>query len=192
MTTQDMTTEAKVHAAREILRQKAIREFDEPIELASGKMSTLFIDGKAGLAEAADLRVACAAIHALVTDAGLFYDAVGGPTLGADHLAVGCAYASGRSWFFVRKEPKGRGTGRQIEGAEVGEGVKVLLVEDVVSTGGSMIKALDVIDATGAEVVAAATLIDRGDTATAAFADRGIPYFCLGTYVDFGWDPVGS
>ena len=186
-----MDTDDLVIQAREILRTKAVRVFDEPIELASGALSRHFVDGKAGLAEAGDLRVACEAIHRLATDAGIVYDVCGGLTLGADHLAVGVAYASDRSWFFVRKEPKGRGTGRQIEGAEVGPGVRVLLVEDVVSTGGSMVKALDVIEATGATVVAAATLIDRGDRASAAFAKRDIPCFTLGTYEDFGMDPVG-
>jgi len=185
-----MSTSERVEAAREVLRAKAIREFDEPIQLASGKLSRHFIDGKAGLSRAADLQLACDAIHSLVSDAGIAYDACGGLTLGADHLAVGVAISSGRQWFFVRKEPKGRGTGRQIEGAEVGPGVRVLLVEDVVSTGGSMLKAFDIIQATGAAVVAAATLIDRGDTASAEFDDRGIPYFTLGTYRDFGLEAV--
>jgi len=128
------TTSAKVAAARSVLLQKAVREFDEPIQLASGKMSNRFIDGKAGLAHAQDLQLACEAINALVGDAGIAFDVAGGPTLGADHLAVGMAYASDCSWFFVRKEPKDRGTGKQIEGAEVGPGTSVLLVEDVVST----------------------------------------------------------
>lgn len=185
-----MTTTDLVLEAREILQAKAIRTFDEPVQLASGKLSNHFIDGKAGLAEAADLQVACRAIHRLVTDAGISYDACGGPTLGADHLAVGVAIAADCRWFFVRKEPKDRGTGKQIEGAEVGPGVRVLVVEDVVSTGASMLKACDVILATGADLVAAATLIDRGDTAAAAFADRAIPYFTLGTYKDFGFEAV--
>lgn len=174
-----------VEAARAILVAKAIQHFDEPIELASGKMSNLFIDGKAGLAEAADLKVACEAIAALVAEAGITFDAVGGPTLGADHLAVGTAMITDSSWFIVRKEPKGRGTGRQIEGAFVGAGVKVLVVEDIVSTGGSLLKAVDVITKTGATIVAAATLIDRGQAASVEFADRNIPYFTIGTYADF-------
>lgn len=176
--------------ALEILGTKAVRHFDEPIQLASGKMSNHFVDGKAGLAEAADLEVACATIHAMVADAGIDYDAVGGLTLGADHVAVGTAIAARGKWFFVRKEPKGRGTGRQIEGADIGPGWKVLAVEDVVSTGGSLFQAIDIIAATGAEVVAAATLIDRGEHARGVMADRGIPYFSIGTYADFGLPPV--
>ena len=173
-----------------LLREKAVSEFDPPIELASGQLSKYFVDGKAGLAAAADLRLACDTIAALVDAAGIEFDAVGGMTLGADHLAVGVALAVERSWFFVRKEPKGRGTGRQVEGASLGPGVRVLVVEDVVSTGGSMFKAVDVIAATGATIVAAATLIDRGGGAVGEMAARGIPYFPIATHDDVGLPPV--
>ncbi|MCP3937907.1 MAG: orotate phosphoribosyltransferase [Actinomycetia bacterium] len=176
--------------AVEVLRAKAVREFDEPIQLASGAMSRHFVDGKAGLAAAADLRLACAAIAALCARAGIGFDAAGGLTLGADHLGVGVAMVTDRSWFFVRKEPKDRGTGRQIEGAEIGPGVRVLVVEDVVSTGGSLLRAIDIVQAAGAEVVAAATLMNRGDVANAELDRRGIPFVVLSTYADFGMDPV--
>ncbi|MDH3679644.1 MAG: phosphoribosyltransferase family protein [Acidimicrobiia bacterium] len=175
---------------RRVLREKAVSEFDPPIELASGQLSRYFVDGKAGLAVAADLRLACRALHGLVDDAGLAYDAVGGLTLGADHLAVGVALTADKSWFFVRKEPKGRGTGRQIEGAPLGPGVRVLVVEDAVTTGGSLFKAIEVIAATGAEIVAAATLIDRGGGAVGQLAERGIPYFPIATHIDLDLPPV--
>lgn len=181
-----------VRRARALLGEKAVLELDEPIELASGQMSSHFIDGKAGLSKAADLRLACEAMHAQLRAAGIDYDAVGGLTLGADHLAVGVAMAADREWFFVRKEPKGRGTGKQIEGATVGRGTRVVVVEDIVSTGGSMFKAIDVVQAVGAEVVAASTLIDRGGHAEPRLAERGIPYFCLGSYADFGLPPVSA
>lgn len=191
MTTPDRSTADLVAAAREILRSKAVFVFDEPIQLASGAMSLHFIDGKKGLAHAPDLRVACEAIAALVADAGIEWDAVGGLTLGADHLAVGVAMVTDRSWFFVRKEAKDRGTGRQIEGATVEAGTRVLLVEDITSSGGSMFKAYDIIAATGAEIVAATTLIDRGDAASEELNRRSTPFFPLGTYRTFDMDPVG-
>lgn len=187
-----MSTQELVAAAQQIIRTKAIVHFDEPIELASGNMSTMFIDGKAGLASAADLRVACDAIVAMVRDARIEFDAVGGLTLGADHLAVGTAMVADCSWFIVRKEAKDRGTARRVEGATLDESVRVLLVEDVVSTGGSMFQAYDVICRTGATVVAAATLLDRGDRAGAEMASRGVPYFPLSTYTDFELEPVGG
>lgn len=179
-------------AAQKILFDKAVLRFDEPVELASGKMSKHFVDGKAGLAQAADLKTACDAIASLVADAGIEWDASGGLTLGADHLAVGVAMSANKQWFFVRKAAKDRGTGKRIEGAKVEPGVRVLLVEDVVSTGGSMFEALEAITETGAEVVAAATLIDRGETARPQMERRGVPFFCLGTYEEMGMPPIGE
>lgn len=179
-----------VAAAVEILRAKAVREFDEPIQLASGRMSRHFVDGKAGLCAARDLQIACEAIRDLAAADGIEFDASGGLTLGADHLAVGVAYAADCEWFFVRKEPKDRGTGQQIEGARLGAGSRVLVVEDVVSTGGSLFQAIDVIAATGATIVGAATLLARGDQAAEELDRRGIPFLTLSTYADFGMDPV--
>jgi orotate phosphoribosyltransferase len=101
----EVTLAEAVAACREILRAKAVTEHDPPIRLASGQLSRYFVDGKAGLALAADLSLACRTLHRMLTEAGIDYDAVGGPTLGADHLAVGMALAGGRSWYFVRKEP---------------------------------------------------------------------------------------
>lgn len=179
-----------VHATKTILAEKAVMELDREVELASGQMSLHFVDGKAGLADPADLRVACEAMAAILEAAGIEFDAVGGPTMGADHLAVGIAYATGKPWFFVRKEPKGRGTGRQIEGATIGADVRVLVVEDAVSTGGSFFQAIDVIEASGASVVAATTLIDRGVTCAPEMAKRGITYCPISTFEDFGMAPI--
>lgn len=181
-----------VAAARQLLRDKAVSEFDPPIRLASGQLSRFFIDGKAGLAHAADLRLACRTLHRLVEAAGIDWDAVGGLTLGADHLAVGMALAADRQWFFVRKEPKDRGTGRQIEGAAIGAGTRVVAVEDVVSTGTSLFKAIDVIEAAGATVVAAVTLIDRGGGAGEILAGRNIPYLHIAAHTDLGLPAVAS
>jgi orotate phosphoribosyltransferase len=142
------------------------------------------------LADPGDLQIACAAMAALIAAAGVEFDVVGGPTLGADHIAVGIAIETGKQWFFVRKEPKGRGTGRQIEGASLGDGIRVLCVEDAVSTGGSFFTAIDVIEATGAKVVAATTLIDRGQTCQPEMDRRGITFCPVTTYADFGMEPI--
>lgn len=187
-----MTPDELVEAAKRVLGEKAISEFDPPIELASGQLSRHFVDGKAGLAAADDLRIACRAMDAVVTSAGIDYDAVGGLTLGADHLAVGVALMADKSWFIVRKEAKGRGTGRQIEGYEVTAGSKVLVVEDVVSTGGSLFKAIDILEAAGAQVMAATTLIDRGGGAGKILAERGIPYFPIASHTDFDMPAVAA
>lgn len=173
-----------------LLRAKALRRLDEPVRLASGAWSSDFIDGKEALGAWRDLRFASEAIFETVAAAGHRFYAVGGPTMGADALAVGIAAVSDSRWFFVRKEPKGRGTGRWIEGTQVGSGDRVLLVEDVVTTGGSILKALEIVRDTGAEVVAVATLVDRGDQARPQFEKLGVAYFPMATYELLGIAPV--
>jgi len=173
-----------------ILRSKALRALDQPVRLSAGGWSSHFIDAKKGLAAWRDLRIAGQAIFEAVENAGLRFDAAGGPTLGADALAVGIAAVSDTSWFVVRKEPKGHGTKQWIEGARIGPAVRVLLVDDVVTTGGSILKALDIVEETGAEVVAAVTLVDRSGLATVRLADRGVPYFPMATYENLGIEPV--
>lgn len=173
-----------------ILRESALMELPEPIKLASGAWSSHFIDGKKALAKWSDLRVACEAIVEEVTNAGHGFDAVGGLTLGADAIAVGVAAVSDTKWFFIRKEPKKRGTRRLIEGACLGKDDRVLLVDDVVTTGGSIFKALEAIEETEATVAAAVTLVDRGDSAGPRFAEKGIVYIPMANYEDLSIEPV--
>ena len=174
----------------EILRGPALKALPEPVKLASGAWSSHFIDGKEALAKWSDLHVACQAIYEAVSDAEHSFEAVGGLTMGADAIAVGVAAVSDTSWFSVRKELKKRGTNRLIEGTQIGPGWKVLLVDDVVTTGGSIVKAYDAIAQTGAEIVAAVTLVDRGDSARMYFGNLGVDYLPMATYQDLGIGPV--
>ena len=173
-----------------IVLERGYRRMDEPIELASGQMNQDFVDAKRALARGEDLALACRVMAGLADDHDARWTAAGGLTMGADQFAHGLAIVSGRRWFVVRKEPKARGTRQQIEGAEVGEGTDVLLVEDTVSTGGSLLKALDIVAATGANVAFATTLVDRGDLLAPAMADRGVPYEPVLTYRDLGIEPI--
>lgn len=174
----------------EIVRRRGLIHLPEPVTLASGQQSRDFIDGKAALSRGADLEVAGRAVLEAVD--GVAFDAVGGLTMGADHLAHVVAVVSGAEWFVVRKEPKGRGTGKLVEGASVGPGTRVVVVDDAVTTGGSIQKAAAAVEDLGATVVAAVTLVDRGDVAAGFFAERGVPYVALVTYRDLGIDPVGA
>ena len=176
----------------EIIRTKGLHRLPEPVQLASGEMSQDFIDGKEALAHWSDLELASKAIVEAVTDRGISFGAAGGLTLGADALAVGIAAVADCRWFFVRKEPKGRGTRRLVEGARLDADSTALLVDDVVTTGGSILKAVDAVAETGARVVAAATLVDRGEVARREFERRDIPYFPMATYRDLGIEPVGG
>lgn len=186
-----MSTDSRMRLL-EILRTKGLTELPEPVQLASGNYSRFFIDGKVALGAGDDLRLAAEAINDRVTDAGVTFDAVGGLTLGADALCAAIAVVSGASWFIVRKEAKGRGTNRLVEGTRIGEGHRVLLIDDVVTTGGSILKAYGSVRATGADVVAAVTLTDRGDDARRSFDERGVPYFPMATYQDMGIPAIGT
>lgn len=176
----------------DVVSTRAVVRFDEPRQLSSGKMSSVFIDAKAGLARGADLRLACRVIAESVSAAGIDFDAVGGLTLGADQFAHGIATVldGDVEWFVIRKAAKGRGTNQLVEGARLTEGRRVLLVDDIVTTGGSIQQAYDRVVETGAAVVAAVTLLDRGDVASAYFAERGVPYLPVFTYRDVDIEPV--
>jgi orotate phosphoribosyltransferase len=160
------------------------------VKLASGAVSSDFVDGKQALSRGEDLELACRAVLEVLHERGIDFDAVGGLTLGADPLAHLLAVLARRSWFVVRKAPKGRGTNKIIEGAMLGRDTRVLLVDDVVTTGGSMLQAYSLLKETGATVVAAVALVDRADLAARQFETLGIPYIALVSYRDLGIDPV--
>jgi len=174
----------------EIVLERGLTHLPEPVLLASGAMSREFIDGKAALARGEHLEIACQAIREVVRD--VEWDAVGGLTLGADKFAHVLAVLARREWFVVRKETKNRGTNKLVEGAQIGPRTRVLLVDDVVTTGGSIQKAHDAITDLGGRIVAAVALVDRSDVAAGFFKERGIPYFPLVTYADLDIPPVRS
>jgi orotate phosphoribosyltransferase len=175
-----------------IVKERGLTKLAEPIQLASGFRSRYFIDGKEALSHGSDLATACRAMIDEIAELGLEFDAVGGLTLGADQFAHGIALLASRDWFVIRKQPKGRGTNRTIEGAKLGPSVRVLLVDDVVTTGGSIQTAYSRVVQAGASVVAATTLVDRGEAAHEFFGRVGVPYRPLMTYSDLGIPQVGS
>ncbi|WP_419918476.1 orotate phosphoribosyltransferase [Candidatus Poriferisocius sp.] len=174
----------------DIVKRAGLKQMGEPVKLACGAMSSDFIDMKQALCDWKRLEVACRAIVERVHEAGIDFDAAGGMTMGADPLAVGIASMSNCRWFSVRKAPKNRGTNKLIEGTSLEQGVRVLLLDDITTTGSSALTALQAVLETGAEVVAAATIVDRGSLARQAFDQQGVPYFPILTYADLDIDPV--
>ena len=173
-----------------IIKNQGLQKLEEPVELACGAMSDDFVDIKLALCRWVDLQVACQAIVKQVRGADIDFDAAGGMTMGADPLAVGIAAETGGHWFSIRKAPKNRGTNQLIEGTPLEPGHRVLLLEDATTTGGSSQKAYQAIRHTGATVVAAATVVDRGETARHRYEALGVPYFSMLTYTDLGIAPV--
>ena len=159
--------------------------------LASGKKSSYFLDGKQVTLDATGLRLVSEGMLELLAD--VRYDAVGGVPIGADPIVGGMltvAATQGRSLhgFLVRKEAKGHGTDRYIEGP-VKPGMDVVIVEDVVTTGGSSFQAVDRVQEFGCNVVHVAAIVDRMEGGAANFADRGMPFSALLTIEDFGISP---
>jgi len=115
---------------------------------------------------------------------------VGGLTLGADPVSYAIAMASqldppAIDAFTVRKEPKQHGTGRQIEGCFV-EGARTVIVEDVITTGGSALKAAQVLQDAGADIVGVLAVVDRQEGGRQAIEGAGLPVAVLVTLEDLG------
>lgn len=168
---------------------------EEPFELSSGFRSRDYIDGKRAISSSSRLRLVGRAVLDVAREMQIEFDAVGGLTMGADPLALAVALAADdeKAWFSVRKEAKRHGKQKLVEGAELGPESRVLLVDDVVTSGRSIIKALDAIKRdTAASIVLGVALVDRGEGAAKRLAERNVPYMPIITYRDLGIDPVPS
>ncbi len=162
--------------------------FHGDFTLSSGKKATYYVDMRKLTLD----HRAAPAIGRLVLDIvrDLDVDAVGGLTLGADPIANAVLHASVAAGtpvdaFVVRKEPKDHGRGRQIEGAEVA-GKRVVIVEDTSTTGGSRLKAAQVVKDAGADVVAVVTVVDRKTGAQAAVEVAGFEWRSIIDLDDLG------
>ena len=177
-------------AAFDLIRTRGYERRDEPFRLASGQLSHDYIDGKYAVDTGERLTIVSRAVADLASANGVEFDAVGGLTMGADPLAHGVAMVTGKAWFSVRKEQKQRGREQWIEGTRLKPGSRVLLVDDVISTGGSTEIALERVTAVGAVAVGVIPMVDRGDVATRRFAAHGVPFYALVSYRDLGIEPV--
>jgi orotate phosphoribosyltransferase len=151
--------------------------------LASGRKSSLYIDARLTTMSPQGLAlIGPLGLEALRAE-GWDVDAVGGLTLGADPIAYAISYASAATSnpvraFTVRKEAKTHGTGKLIEGPfQPGDGVAV--IEDVITTGGSALRAVDAVVAAGGTVRGVLALVDREEGGREAIEARGIEVLSL-------------
>tara|TARA_B100000287_G_scaffold424746_1_gene469953 strand:- start:12628 stop:13218 length:591 start_codon:yes stop_codon:yes gene_type:complete len=179
-------TATSVDDARNRLMEK-IRELaylysEEPFTLASGRESNHFFDMKPVMMDPECAHLLGVLIHDTIEGVG-GVDVVGGLELGAVPLTGIAIAKAGRGsslrGFIVRKEPKGRGgrkTGNPpgIEGSSLQEGDRVILLEDVTTTGGSALKAARRLIEMGCELVACITILDREEGGAEAFEEAGI------------------
>jgi orotate phosphoribosyltransferase len=121
--------------------------------------------------------------------------AVGGLTLGADPIVgatlamAGVAGRSGLRGFLVRKEAKAHGTGQAVEGPLEHREI-VAVVDDVATSGGSSLKAVEAVEALGCKVAIVIAVLDRLEGASDAFAARGLAFKALVTIRDLGVEPL--
>jgi orotate phosphoribosyltransferase len=161
----------------DLLRERSLTRGD--FVLSSGARSDYYIDGRLTTMSGQGQVVLGDVGLSMLDGAGWEPAAVGGLTLGADPVAYAIAHAAalrGRELdaFTVRKEAKEHGAGRRVEGP-VEAGDEVVVVEDVLSTGGSALQAVDALEAFGARVLGVLVLVDREMGGPEAIAARGYP-----------------
>ena len=138
--------------------------------LSSGKKSNYYINMKKAITEPEILSTIAKLINEKIDDG---IDKIAGPALGAVPIATAVSLESGKPLLMIRKEKKGYGTSKLIEGNLI-EGDNVILVEDVTTTGGSLLKAINAIVDNGGVVQKAFVVVDREEGAMETFANEGI------------------
>ena len=179
------------NALIELIRLSEAITFGE-FTLASGKKSSYYLDCR---------RVTLDSIGANLIAEGMLDllgndlpDAVGGMAIGADPITASMITVAGQQGrplkgFIVRKESKAHGKGRDVEGP-VEAGNSIVIVEDVVTTGGSSLKAIEKVLQAGLKVRGVLAIIDRLEGGAEAFQEAGYELQTLLTVRDFGIEPV--
>ncbi|WP_319550084.1 orotate phosphoribosyltransferase [Desulfogranum marinum] len=164
---------------KELLLSKSYRE--GTFTLTSGKTSDFYVDGKQTTLDAEGGYLCGRLLYELIQNNEQPITGVGGMTLGADPLVTAVSLVSHLDnnpipAFIVRKEAKGHGTGNYIEGKNnLQPGAVVALVEDVVTTGGTLIKVIERVENEGFKVGLVVTIVDRQEGGAETLADHGYP-----------------
>jgi orotate phosphoribosyltransferase len=172
-----------------LVRDKALKFGD--FTLASGKKASYYLDGKQVTLDSLGAKLIAEGILELLGPQ--LPKAVGGMAIGADPITAAVVTLAGvrglsLKGILVRKEAKGHGTERSIEGP-VRPGDDVVIVEDVVTTGGSSLEAIERVEAFGLKVKGVIAIIDRLEGGAQAFAARGYKFSSLLSIRDFGIEP---
>ncbi len=161
----------------EIIRELSYEERE--VTLASGRKSNFYFDGKQTTLHAVGGLLVGKAFWEIVKEFDGPIHGVGGLTMGADPIATATSIAAALEGeqvhaFIIRKEPKGHGTGQWLEGRKnLPPGSRVVIVEDVTTTGGSSIKAVERAQQEGLEVLGIITLVDRQEGAEENITEQG-------------------
>lgn len=171
-------TETERDELTRIVRERSYEERE--VTLASGRKSNFYFDGKQTTLHARGGLLVGKAFWQEVKQFQGPVHGVGGLTLGADPIATATSIAAALDGqevhaFIIRKEPKGHGTGQWLEGRKnLPPGSRVVIVEDVTTTGGSSMKAVERARQEGLEVVGIVTLVDREEGARENIEGEGV------------------
>jgi orotate phosphoribosyltransferase len=173
-------------ALEQLVRDKALKFGD--FTLASGKKAKFYLDCRQITLDSQGARLIGESMLDLI--AGDMPQLVGGMAIGADPITAAILTLAGIRGIpirgvMVRKEPKQHGTGKTVEGP-FNEGESIVIVEDVVTTGGSSLLAIERCEAVGLKVKRVLAIIDRLEGGREAFAARGYELTTLFTIKDFG------
>jgi orotate phosphoribosyltransferase len=164
---------------QQIIQERSILKGD--FTLVSGKKSTYYINGKMTTLSSKGLYLTAKLLLELLESYD--YDAFAGPTIGADPiigalLTLSADRGLDKEGFLIRKQSKEHGTRKLVEG-NIKEGSRVVLLEDVTTTGGSLIRAADAIKEYGGEIICVVTLVDREEGAAENLAEAGFDFKSL-------------
>lgn len=151
--------------------------------LSSGRQSSLYIDARLTTMTPDGQRLIGELGLAALRQVGWRADAIGGLTLGADPISYAICHASAEGEhplraFTVRKEPKGHGTGKQVEGP-VSSADRVVIVEDTITTGGSAARAIEAVRNAGMEILGVLALVDREEGGREHLESLGLPVHAI-------------
>lgn len=158
----------------EALKECGALQFGE-FTLASGAKSDYYIDIKKASTNPKVLRLIARLMAQKMRDEGIQADRIAGVVLGSVPLATALSLETGIPYVMIRKEKKDHGTGKLIEG-DLCSGDRVLVVEDVITTAGSSIKAIDTLREAGAVVEHVISVIDREGGGAENLAEAGVDF----------------
>ncbi|MGA2836294.1 MAG: orotate phosphoribosyltransferase [Acidimicrobiales bacterium] len=187
----DSLPDTRFEALRAHLLEHSVRRGD--FTLKSGRRSSWFIDSKQTVCRPEAMVLVAEGILSVIPDEA---SAIGGLTMGADPVAfvtAGVAATRGRALkaFSVRKEAKDHGAGGRIAGA-LDPGDRVVITEDTVTRGTSLLEAAHAVIEAGAVPVLLVAVVDRGGTCAAMAAAEGLEFTALVTAPDLGFEYEGT
>ena len=161
MSMNDLREEIRILIADKAYQKRTVR-------LASGRMSNFYVDCKQVILTAEGINKIALYILGLIQQENLKISAVGGPAMGAVPLASAVSalsfqppFSSPLDTFFVRSEAKAHGMQNKVDGPTLREGMSLLLLDDVLTTGGSVLKAADAVREMGCRVEKVLVIVDR-------------------------------